>query len=75
MFNRAYSIVANKDDLYKENVRVKQGLKESGYQESIVSKIFKRITRFFISNFTIGINVRVAQQIYVFKVKSCLGVA
>ena len=44
LFNRAYSIIANKDNLYKENTRVKQMLKENGYQESIISKIFKRIT-------------------------------
>ena len=29
----------------------------------------------FVSNFILGVNVRVAWQIYVFKVKSCLGVA
>ena len=34
LFNGAYSIITNKDDLYKEN----------GYQESIISKIFKRVT-------------------------------
>ena len=33
-----------KDNLYKENARIKQVLKENGYQGSIVSKIFKRIT-------------------------------
>ena len=44
MFNRAYSIITNKDDLDKENARIKQVLKENGYQESIISKIFKRIT-------------------------------
>ena len=44
LFNRAYSIITNKDDLYKENARIKQVLKENGYQESIISKIFKRIT-------------------------------
>ena len=44
MFNRAYSIITNKDDLHKENARIKQVLKENGYQESIISKIFKRIT-------------------------------
>ena len=44
LFNRAYSIVTNKDDLHKENARIKQVLKENGYQESIISKIFKRIT-------------------------------
>ena len=44
LFNRAYSIITKKDDLYKENARIKQVLKENGYQGSIVSKIFKRIT-------------------------------
>ena len=44
LFNRAYSIIINKDDLHKENARIKQVLKENGYQESIISKIFKRIT-------------------------------
>ena len=44
MFNRAYSIITNKDDLDKENARIKQLLKENGYQESIITKIFKRIT-------------------------------
>ena len=44
LFNRAYSIITNKDYLAKENPRIKQVLKENGYQESIISKIFKRIT-------------------------------
>ena len=44
LFNRAYSIIINKDDLHKENARVKQVIKANGYQESIISKIFKRIT-------------------------------
>ena len=44
LFNRAYSIITNKDDFQKENARIKQVLKENGYQESIISKIFKRIT-------------------------------
>ena len=44
LFNTAYSIITNKDDLRKENTEVKQVLKENGYQESIISKIFKRIT-------------------------------
>ena len=35
--------LSNKDDLIKENARTKQMLKKNGYQESIVSKIFKRI--------------------------------
>ena len=33
-----------KDDLNKENARIKQVLMENGYQESIMSKIFKKIT-------------------------------
>ena len=40
LFNRGYSIIANKDDLYKENARTKQVLKENEYQESTISKIF-----------------------------------
>ena len=44
LFNRAYSIITNKDDLHKENARIKQVLKENGYQKSIISKIFRRIT-------------------------------
>ena len=43
-FNRAYSIITNKDDLHKENARIKQVLKENGYRESIINKIFRRIT-------------------------------
>ena len=44
MFNREYFIITNKDGLHKENARIKQVLKENGYQESIISKIFRRIT-------------------------------
>ena len=44
LFNRAYSIITNKDDLHKENTRIKQVLKDNGYQESIIDKIFRRIT-------------------------------
>ena len=44
LFNRAYSIITNKDDLHKENARIKQVLQENGYQESIISKNFKGIT-------------------------------
>ena len=43
-FNRTYSIITNKDDFYKESATIKQVLEENGYQESIISKIFKRIT-------------------------------
>ena len=42
LFNSAYSIITNNDDLTKENARIRQML--SGYQESIISKIFKIIT-------------------------------
>ena len=44
MLNRGYSIIANKDDLDKENARIKQMLKENGYKENIIGKVFKRIT-------------------------------
>ena len=44
LLNTAYSIITYKDVLYKENPRIKQVLKENGNQESIISKIFKRIT-------------------------------
>ena len=37
-----YTTAPNK--LYKENARIKQVLKENGCQESITSKIYKRIT-------------------------------
>ena len=40
----AYSIITNKDDLHKENARIKQVLKENGYRESIINKIFRRIS-------------------------------
>ena len=43
LFNRAYSIITNKDDLHKENARMKQVLKENGYQKSIISKIFQSL--------------------------------
>ena len=44
LFNSAYSIITNEDELHKENARIKQVLKDNRYQESIISKIFKRIT-------------------------------
>ena len=44
LFNKAYCIIRNKDNLYKENARIKQVLKENGYQESIISKTLKGIT-------------------------------
>ena len=44
LFNRAYSIITNKDDLHKENARIKQVLRENGYRESIINKFFRRVT-------------------------------
>ena len=44
LFNRTYSIITNKDDSAKENSRIKDVLQENEYQESIIGKIFKRIT-------------------------------
>ena len=44
MFARAYSIITHKDDLHKENATIKQVLKENGYRESIIKKVFRRIT-------------------------------
>ena len=44
LLNRAYSIITNKDDLHKENNIIKQVFKDNGYQESIINKIFRRIT-------------------------------
>ena len=44
LFSIAYSIITSKVDLHKENATIKQLLKENGYQESIICKIFKRIT-------------------------------
>ena len=43
LFNRKYSIITNKGNLTKENSKIKQDLKDNGYQESIISKILKRI--------------------------------
>ena len=44
LFNRAYSMITNKGDLHKENARIKQVLKENGYQEGIINKVFRRIS-------------------------------
>ena len=37
-FNRAYFIITNEDDLNGENARIKQVLKENGYQEAFFEK-------------------------------------
>ena len=44
LFNRTHSIITSKDELMKENARLKQVLKENGYQEIIIGNIFKRIS-------------------------------
>ena len=44
LLNRAYSIFPNKDDLTKDNAKIQQVLNGNEYQESIISKIFKRVT-------------------------------
>ena len=44
LFNRAYTIITNKGDLHKEDARIKQVLKENGYQESVINKIFRRVS-------------------------------
>ena len=43
-YQTSFKEITNKDDLHKENARIKQALKENGYQESIISKIFRKIT-------------------------------
>ena len=42
--NRVYFIITNKDDLTKQNARTMQVIDENGCQESVISKILKRIT-------------------------------
>ena len=44
LFSSAYSITANKDDLTKENSRIKLVLKENRFQKRIIGKIYKKIT-------------------------------
>lgn len=44
LFNRVHSIITNKDDLTQENAKIRLVLKHNMCQESIVSKIFRRIT-------------------------------
>ena len=44
LFNRAYCIITNKDDLHRKHTRIKQVLKKNRYKKSIIRKIFRRIT-------------------------------
>ena len=39
-YQTSFKEITNKDDLHKENARIKQALRENGYQESIINKIF-----------------------------------
>ena len=43
LFNKAYSIITNKDDLANENATIKQVLKENVYEESIISEILRKL--------------------------------
>ena len=45
LFNRADAIIANRDDLTKENVRIKQVLKENGYQETISIRSLRELLK------------------------------
>ena len=38
LLNRAYSIITNKDDLHKENARIKQVLKENDIEKALLIK-------------------------------------
>ena len=38
LFNKAYSIITNKDDLHKENARIKQVLKENDIEKALLIK-------------------------------------
>ena len=60
LFNRAYSII-NKDDLNKENARIKQVLKENGYHESIINKVFRRNT----NNDSLPKSIQLTQATYI----------
>ena len=44
-FNRAYSIITNKDDLYKEKARIKQVLKENGAREALLVNSLRELPR------------------------------
>ena len=54
LYNRAYSIITNKEDLNKENVSIKQVSKENGYQESIIRKILLRFTKRITKNHSLS---------------------
>ena len=46
-----YFIISNKYYLTKENAKIKQMLKKNGYQESIISKIFKGCVGYVVASF------------------------
>ena len=43
LFNRAYSIITNKDDLHKENARIKQVLKEMDIRKALLVKSLREL--------------------------------
>ena len=43
LFNRAYSIITNKDELHKENARIKQVLNKNGYKKVLLVKSLREL--------------------------------
>ena len=43
LLNRAHSIITDKDYLTKENTKIKQVLKENGYQKALLEKILRKL--------------------------------
>ena len=42
-FNRAYSIITNKDNVHKENARIKQVLKKNGLKKALLVKSLQEL--------------------------------
>ena len=63
--SQAYKIASTNSSGRKHRDIARHGSKES----------LTVIHVFLISNSILGVNIRIGKQIYVFKVKSCLGVA
>ena len=59
----------------KESKNVQKWKYENIHLETYKREKCERVHVFFIKNSIFGVNVKLFQQIYVFKVKSCLGVA
>ena len=43
LFNRAYSIIPNKDDLYKENTRIKQVFRKMDIRKALLVKYLREL--------------------------------